>query len=122
MRPKQGRPLPKVLSRDEVERLIAAAGAQDGAAGLRLGCMVELLYASGLRVSELLGLTLEAVRRDPAYLIVKGKGGKERLAPAERRGARGGEGLSRPSATALPAQGRPGQPLAVPVARRRRPR
>ncbi len=40
-----------------------------------------MAYASGLRVSELLGLKVEAVRRDPAYLIVRGKGGKERLAP-----------------------------------------
>jgi integrase/recombinase XerD len=79
--PKQGRPLPKVLSRAEVDRLIAAASARDGAAGLRLGCMIELIYASGLRISELLALPLAAVARDPAYLIVKGKGGKERLAP-----------------------------------------
>ncbi len=79
--PKKGRPLPHVLTRDEIDRLIAAAGARDGAAGLRLACMVELLYASGLRISELLALTLAAVARDPAYLIVKGKGGKERLAP-----------------------------------------
>jgi integrase/recombinase XerD len=79
--PKKGRPLPKALSREEVERLIAAAGARDGAAGLRLACLVELTYASGLRVSELLGLPLIAVTRDPAYLIVRGKGGKERLAP-----------------------------------------
>ena len=61
--------------------MIAAAGARDGAQGLRLACMVELIYASGLRVSELTGLPLAAVQRDPAYLIVKGKGGKERLAP-----------------------------------------
>jgi len=79
--PKKGRPLPKVLSREEVERLIAAAAARDGAQGLRLACMVELLYASGLRVSELLALKLDALARDPAYLIVRGKGGKERLAP-----------------------------------------
>jgi integrase/recombinase XerD len=79
--PKKGRSLPKVLSRAEVDRLIAAAGAKDGAQGLRLGCMVELAYASGLRISELTGLTLSALARDPAYLIVKGKGGKERLAP-----------------------------------------
>jgi integrase/recombinase XerD len=79
--PRKGRPLPKVLSRDEVDRLIAAAAARDGAQGLRLGCMIELLYASGMRVSELVGLKTEAVARDPAYLIVKGKGGKERLAP-----------------------------------------
>ena len=79
--PKQGRSLPKTLSRNEVERLLAAASVGDGAAGLRLVALVELAYASGLRVSELLGLRLEAVRRDPAFLIVRGKGGKERLAP-----------------------------------------
>ncbi len=79
--PKQGRPLPKVLDRGDIDRLIAAATARDGAAGLRLGCMVEVLYASGLRISELCALTLTALARDPAYLIVRGKGGKERLAP-----------------------------------------
>jgi len=79
--PKKGRPLPKVLSREEMDRLIAAAGARDGAQGLRFGCMVELAYASGLRISELTALPLVAVVRDPAYLIVKGKGGKERVAP-----------------------------------------
>jgi integrase/recombinase XerD len=79
--PKKGRPLPKVLTREEMDRLIAAAAARDGAQGLRLGCMVELVYASGLRISELTALTLTAIARDPAYLIVKGKGGKERLAP-----------------------------------------
>jgi integrase/recombinase XerD len=79
--PRQGRPLPKVLSRDEVERLIAAAAAKDGGQGLRLAALVELTYASGMRVSEVMGLPLTAMARDPAYLIVKGKGGKERLAP-----------------------------------------
>ncbi|MEJ6788331.1 tyrosine recombinase [Brevundimonas sp. BR2-1] len=79
--PKQGRSLPRTLSGDEIGRLLAAASAHDGAAGLRMVALVELAYASGLRVSELLGLRLEAVRRDPAWLIVRGKGGKERLAP-----------------------------------------
>src|SRR5665213_669608 len=79
--PRQGRSLPKVLSGEEVERLIAAAGARDGAAGLRLAAMIEILYASGLRISELVALPLAALASDPAYLIVKGKGGKERLAP-----------------------------------------
>ncbi len=79
--PKQGRSLPRTLSGEEIERLLIAAAAHDGAAGLRLVALVELAYASGLRVSELLGLRLEAVRRDPAWLIVRGKGGKERLAP-----------------------------------------
>ncbi|MDO9338733.1 MAG: tyrosine recombinase [Caulobacter sp.] len=84
--PKQGRPLPRVLSRDEVDRLLAAASAREGGpieggGGLRLACLIELTYASGLRVSELVALPLAALARDPAYLIVKGKGGKERLAP-----------------------------------------
>ena len=79
--PKQGRPLPKVLSRDEIDRLLAAAAMHEGAAGPRLLALMELSYASGLRVSELLALKVEAVRRDPAFLIVRGKGGKERLAP-----------------------------------------
>lgn len=79
--PKKGRPLPKVLSRAEVDAIIVAAGARDGAQGLRLACMIELAYASGLRISELTALPLAVLARDPAYLIVKGKGGKERLAP-----------------------------------------
>ncbi len=79
--PKQGRSLPKTLSREEVEALLVAAARLDRAAGPRLVALVEMAYASGLRVSELLSLKVEAVRRDPAYLIVRGKGGKERLAP-----------------------------------------
>ena len=79
--PKRGRPLPKLLTRAEVERLIAAAAARDGAEGVRLACMVELMYASGLRISELVALPTAALARDPAYLIVRGKGDKERLAP-----------------------------------------
>jgi integrase/recombinase XerD len=79
--PKQGRPLPKVLSRAEVDALIGAAAAKDGPGALRLACLIELIYASGLRVSEATSLTLAALARDPAYLIVRGKGGKERLAP-----------------------------------------
>jgi integrase/recombinase XerD len=79
--PKKGRPLPKVLSRAEVLALIAAAAAKDGAQGLRLACMVELLYASGLRISELVALPLAPFAQAPTYLIVTGKGGKERLAP-----------------------------------------
>jgi integrase/recombinase XerD len=79
--PLKGRSLPKVLTRAEMERIIAAAAEKDGAAGLRLACMIELLYASGLRISELLALPLAALQRDPTHLIVRGKGGKERLAP-----------------------------------------
>lgn len=79
--PRRGRPLPKVLTADEVSRLLAATEHKDPARALRLRCMIELTYASGLRVSELLSLPLAAVVHDPAYLMIKGKGGKERLAP-----------------------------------------
>jgi integrase/recombinase XerD len=79
--PRRGRSLPKVLSRAEMDRLIAAAAAEESTAAVRLACLIELAYASGLRVSELLALRRDALARDPAFLIVRGKGGKERLAP-----------------------------------------
>jgi integrase/recombinase XerD len=79
--PKQGRPLPKVLAEGEVERLLAAAHAKGGLSGLRLTAMLELLYATGLRVSELVGLPLSAALRAREALTVRGKGGKERLVP-----------------------------------------
>jgi len=76
--PKRARPLPKILSREDVEALIETArAAQD----TRLICIVELLYASGLRVSELVGLPLASAKGKSGFLIVKGKGGKERLVP-----------------------------------------
>jgi integrase/recombinase XerD len=79
--PKQGRTLPRTLGREEIERLLAAAGGREDGGAARMLALVEMAYASGLRVSELLALRVEAVRRDPAWLIVRGKGGKERLAP-----------------------------------------
>ena len=88
--PKRGRVLPKVLSIAEVDRLLAAAhaGANDGARSdaerlraLRLACLLEVLYATGLRVSELIALPASAARRDERMLVVRGKGGKERLVP-----------------------------------------
>jgi len=81
--PRRERPLPKVLSRDDLDALIAAARTQSekSAEGLRLLCVVEMLYASGLRVSELATLPLSAARNRDGFLLVKGKGGKERLAP-----------------------------------------
>ncbi len=79
--PRQGRSLPKVLNEAEVERLLSAARARPGAEGARLTALLELLYATGLRVSELVGLPLSTVARDPRVLIVRGKGGKERMVP-----------------------------------------
>jgi integrase/recombinase XerD len=79
--PRLGRPLPKILSESEVAALIAAAEARGDDEGVRLRCLLELLYATGLRVSELVGLPLAAAQRDPRFLLVRGKGGKERLVP-----------------------------------------
>ena len=79
--PRLGRPLPKMLSEDEVARLIATAAAWPEEEGVRLRCLLELLYATGLRVSELVTLPLAAAQRDPRFMLVRGKGGKERVVP-----------------------------------------
>jgi len=78
--PKLGRPLPKVLTRVEVDRIIEAAQAK-GADGGRMETLLEILYGSGLRVSELVGLPVVAAERDPTMLLVRGKGSKERQVP-----------------------------------------
>lgn len=79
--PRQGRALPKYLSESEVDALLAAARDREGPEGLRLVALLEILYATGLRVSELVGLPLSAPTRDGRLLIVRGKGGKERMVP-----------------------------------------
>ena len=79
--PRQGRALPKTLSEDEVARLLAAARGWRGDEGLRAVALLELLYATGLRISELVSLPAAAVARMPRVLTVRGKGGKERLVP-----------------------------------------
>jgi integrase/recombinase XerD len=79
--PKLGRPLPKVLSRVEVDRLIEAAQAKGREDGGRMETLLEILYGSGLRVSELVALPLVAAERDPQMLMVRGKGDKERQIP-----------------------------------------
>ena len=78
--PRLGRPLPDVLSEQEVERLLAAPDL-DTVSGLRDRAMLEVLYATGLRVSELVGLRSEQVNLVQGVLRVVGKGGKERLVP-----------------------------------------
>ncbi|MCB2100676.1 MAG: site-specific tyrosine recombinase XerD [Rhodobacterales bacterium] len=79
--PRAGRPLPKVLSEVEVERLLAAAREGPPHEAARRTALLEVLYATGLRVSELVGLPLTARSRDGRTLTVLGKGGKERLVP-----------------------------------------
>src|SRR5437868_4693296 len=81
--PQRVQALPKTLSQTDVETLIEAARAEatDSAEGVRLLCLLEILYASGLRVSELVTLPFSAARNRDAFLLVKGKGGKERMVP-----------------------------------------
>jgi integrase/recombinase XerD len=84
--PRLGRPLPKILSESEIKAVIDAAQGCPGQEGIRLSCMVELLYATGLRISELVTLPLAAARRHPRFLVVSGKGGKERVVPLSEPG------------------------------------
>ena len=86
--PRLGRPLPKILTTAEVEALIDAARLWPGEEGSRLRCVLELLYATGLRISELVTLPLAAARRDLRFLVVSGKGGKERIVPLNEPGRR----------------------------------
>jgi integrase/recombinase XerD len=80
--PRLGRSLPKLLDEPEVGRLIAAANTLPaGAERSRLVLLLELLYGAGLRVSELVSLPLAAVLRQARVLVVRGKGGKERMVP-----------------------------------------
>lgn len=82
--PQRGRELPKVLTASQVEALLAAPDTTTPL-GHRDRAMVELLYAGGLRVSELVGLTLGQLRLESGFLIAFGKGGKERIVPVGER-------------------------------------
>jgi len=88
--PKRGRSLPKVLSIADVDRMLVQARTMAQAADAsppqrlrhaRLYCLLEVLYATGLRVSELVSLPITAARRDARMIVVRGKGNKERLVP-----------------------------------------
>ena len=79
--PKLGKSLPKYLSEPEVGALLTAVAKLAGADGARLKAMLELLYAAGLRVTELVGLPLAGIQFDRGIVLVKGKGGKERVVP-----------------------------------------
>jgi integrase/recombinase XerD len=95
--PKRGRALPKVLSIAEVDGLLSQArhAAEDKTSApaqrlraARLNCLIEVVYATGLRVSELVALPASAARRDQRMLVVRGKGGKERLVPLNQAAKR----------------------------------
>jgi integrase/recombinase XerD len=90
--PRRRRALPKVMTVDEVTRLIDLAAARTGRLegkarlkALRLRCLLELLYASGLRVSELVALKRQALAKAAQFITVRGKGGRERLVPVSRQ-------------------------------------
>ena len=79
--PKQVRNTPQILSEDEVSLLIGTAQKQGGPESIRLVALLEILYATGLRVSELVGLPLSAIGPENRYLTIDGKGGRQRVAP-----------------------------------------
>ena len=79
--PRQIKSLPKLLSEEEVEQLFEQANQIVGPEGIRLVCLLEIVYAAGLRVSELISLPNTALAQDQNILLVRGKGGKERLVP-----------------------------------------
>ncbi len=91
--PKAGRPLPKVMREEEVDRLIGQAEREAGEAkrpaqkvrALRMLALVELIYATGMRVSELVGLPAGAARPNQPFLSITGKGGRERIVPLSER-------------------------------------
>jgi integrase/recombinase XerD len=86
--PKQWKVLPKSLGRDEVEQLLVSGGTgiarDDAALSLRNRTMFEVFYAGALRVSEIVSLKLEDVKLDMGYVLVRGKGDKERIVPLGR--------------------------------------
>jgi integrase/recombinase XerD len=88
-RPTAARPLPKILDHRAVDLIFAEVERrvqeEPGAPALRLSALIELLYGSGLRATELVSLPRHAVRPDQPFLILKGKGGKERLVPISDR-------------------------------------
>ncbi|MCC6598272.1 MAG: site-specific tyrosine recombinase XerD [Alphaproteobacteria bacterium] len=79
--PKQGRTLPKTLSEQEVNTLIKTAAVAGTPESVRLVCLLEMLYATGLRVSELVGLPMAALGEKNQYVTIAGKAGRERMVP-----------------------------------------
>jgi integrase/recombinase XerD len=128
--PKRGRGLPKVLSISDVDRMLTRAKELSQAAdapssrqlrALRLYCLLEVLYATGLRVSELVSLPRSAARTDGRMIVVRGKGNKERLVPlndasrqamadylAATEAAKSGKGKAAPSKWLFPSFGESG--------------
>lgn len=103
-RPRQVRPLPRILDRDDIDamfRTVEARASSDEPAALRNLALLELLYGSGLRASELVSLPRRSLRKGQPFLILRGKGDKERLVPVSSRAA---EAVERWSATLIDGQ------------------
>ena len=79
--PKLQRPLPKVLTLDEVDALFESAAKIKGPEGLRMLAMLEIIYSAGLRVSELISIPLSTVEGEQLIIVINGKGGKDRAIP-----------------------------------------
>jgi integrase/recombinase XerD len=79
--PRRGRLLPKILTEDDVSQLLDPSQFGDKPENVRLRTLLELLYATGMRVSELVALPLAATRQDKEFLLIRGKGDKERIVP-----------------------------------------
>jgi len=110
--PRLPRPLPKFLSEPEVDALLAAAAALPPPRGPTARAALEILYATGLRISELLGLQRAALAGGAAMIMIRGKGGRERMVPLSD--------AAREAVAALPASGRflfPGRNPARPLTR-----
>lgn len=119
--PARERKLPGTLDETEVDRLLAAAAdhGRTPAERLRSACLMQMLYATGLRVSELVTLPVTAARGDPRVLLVRGKGGRERMVPLAppARAALAAWLVARDAAEAeAKARGRPASPFLFPFA------
>ena len=119
--PRLPQPLPKFLSEAEVDALLAAAGRKAGRAGMLARAALELLYATGMRVSELLALPRSALGGKAEVMIIRGKGGKERMVPLSAAAKQAAaELLATTDGSGKPSAGRwlfPGRDPKVPLTR-----
>jgi integrase/recombinase XerD len=92
--PKLGQALPKYLTEQEVEALLAAAERRDGRSGVLVRAALEIIYTTGLRVSELLALPRGALSGEAPMLMVRGKGGKDRIVPLSEKARAAAAGLA----------------------------
>ena len=82
--PKLDSKLPFIISVEDIQSLINNSKQDKSNFGIRLNCMIEIMYASGIRVSELVTMTLASLYQDKNFIIISGKGNKERLIPISK--------------------------------------